>query len=250
MRYQTLSLSRRDMLAEIRLSRPERANPIDRRLLDELDAMCAELRDDDAVRAVLLTAEGEVFSHGWDTSEEPVIGREQPAFRCLELLPQPVIACIEGDAIGAGLELALACDVRIAADGAMFAIPEIEMETIPHAGGTQRLPRIAGPSVAAQMILLGEPINASAALRCGVVNRVLPRPDVRAAGEALARRIADMGPLAVRYAKEAIQRGIDMPLEQALRYETDLTVILQTTSDRAEGVRAFLEKRSPNFEGN
>jgi enoyl-CoA hydratase len=250
MQYQTLSLSRRERLAELRLNRPDRANPIDRRLLDELDAACDELRDDAAVRAVLLTAEGDVFSHGWDTGEEPVIGREPPAFRCLELLPQPVIACIEGDAIGAGLELALACDVRIASDGAMFAMPDVEMQTIPHAGGTQRLPRIAGPGVAARMLLVGEPLDASAGLRCGLVNRVLPRADVRAAGEALARRIADMGPLAVRYAKEAIQRGVDMPLEQALRYETDLTVILQTTSDRAEGVRAFLEKRTPNFEGN
>ncbi len=120
---------------------------------------------------------------------------------------------------------------------------------MPCGGGTQRLPRLVGRAKAAEMILLGQSLDAAAALACGLVNRVAPRGEARAAAERLARTMASRGPLALRYAKEAINRGLDMPLEQALRYETDLTVILQTTRDRAEGVRAFLEKRPPRFEG-
>jgi len=257
MPFATLALTRRPPLAEVRLSRPERANPIDVRFLDELDETAATLSDDADVRAVLLTAEGDVFSSGWDLSavgEEAMraarahIGERLP-FRCLELLPQPVIACLEGNATGAGLELALACDVRIAAEGVTLALPEVALGFLPSAGGTQRLPRIAGRGKALEMILLGEPVDAAAALGCGLVNAVVPREEVRGVAEKLAGAIASRGPLAVRYAKEAVLRGLDMPLEQALRYETDLTVILQTTADRAEGVRAFLDKRAPEFRG-
>ncbi|MBF6600754.1 MAG: enoyl-CoA hydratase/isomerase family protein [Dehalococcoidia bacterium] len=252
--YTTLRLERRGNIAELALARPERGNPVDPRFFDELAAAAAALHDDDSVRAVLLTADGDVFSHGWDTTGEapegaPPSAREPLPFRCLELLGPPVIACIEGDAIGAGLELALACDVRIAAEGIIFALPDVVAGMPLRGGGTQRLPRLVGPGVAAGMILLGEPLDPAAALACGLVNRVVPRGQVRAAASRLAERIATQGPLAVRYAKEAMLRGAAMPLDQALRYETDLTVILQTTSDRAEGVRAFLEKRRPEFRG-
>ncbi|MDE3096951.1 MAG: enoyl-CoA hydratase/isomerase family protein [Chloroflexota bacterium] len=254
MRYRTIALDRRtDGVAEVRLDRPAAGNPIDARCLDELDAAAAELHDDASVRAVLLTAAGDVFSRGWDAGGEggahPAAGREPLPFRCLELLGQPVIACIEGDATGAGLELALACDVRIAAEGVTFALPDVAAGTVPRGGATQRLPRLVGPGSAAVMILLGEPMDAAAALACGLVSHVVPRDAVRPAGERLAARIAALGAVAVRYAKEAMQRGLDMPLDQALRYETDLTVLLQTTADRAEGVAAFLEKRPPRFEG-
>ncbi len=252
-RYRTIALDRRaDGIAEVRLGRPDAGNPIDARCLDELDAAAAELHDDASVRAVLLTAAGDVFSRGWDAgagSAHPAAGRDPLPFRYLELLGQPVIACIEGDAIGAGLELALACDVRIAAEGVTFALPDVADGTVPRGGATQRLPRLVGPGAASAMILLGEPLGAAAALACGLVNRVEPRAAVRPAGERLAARIAALGAVAVRYAKEAMQRGLDMPLDQALRYETDLTVLLQTTADRAEGVAAFLEKRPPHFEG-
>ncbi len=252
--YSTLMLDRRGPVAELRLNRPDRGNPIDARFLDELDAATAALHDDASVHAVLLTAAGDVFSHGCDLTSDGqtqtlAFARGRLPFRCLELLAQPVIACIEGDAIGAGLELALACDVRIAADTAMFAIPDVSMGAPPRFGGTQRLPRLIGPAKAAEMILLGEPLGAAAALACGLVNQVTPRDAVRAAAERLAERIAAQGPLAVRYAKEAMLRGADMPLDQALRYETDLTIILQTSGDRDEGVAAFLQKRPPKFEG-
>ena len=249
MRYETIVIERRGAIAEVRLNRPERGNPVDARFLDELDAACAAIHDDAAVRCVLLTAAGDHFSHGWDTDAPPPARREPSPFRSLELMGQPVIACVQGGAIGAGLELALACDVRIAAEGAMFALPDVEMGMVPRAGGTQRLPRLVGPAKAAELVLLGGTLDVGAALACGLVNHVTPRDALLAAAERMAGRIAEQGPLAVRYAKEAMQRGMDMPLDQALRFETDLTVILQTTADRAEGVAAFLEKRSPEFTG-
>lgn len=258
MRFGTLALTTAGETAEIRLNRPDRGNPVDVRFLDELESATGMVRDDASVRAVFLTAAGDVFSNGWDLEQadeaELQAARDRAGqllpFRCLELLPQPVIACIEGNAVGAGLELVLACDIRIAVEGALFSIPDVAMGVVPFAGGTQRLPRLAGRAKALEMILLGEPIGAVHALACGLVNDVRPPGDVRPAAERLAAAVASRGPLAVRYAKEAVLRGLDMPLEQALRYETDLTVILQTTQDRAEGVQAFLEKRPPRFAGN
>jgi enoyl-CoA hydratase len=250
MRFDTIAISRHRPVAEIRLNRPARRNPIDLLFLDELDAAAAMLHDDASVSVVLLTAEGPAFSAG----DEPGAAASAPArdalpFRCLETMAQPVIALMEGDALAAGLELVLACDVRIAADHVTFALPGLVAGSMPQAGGTQRLPRLVGRAKAAEMILLGEPVDAAAALACGLVNHVAPAAEARAVAQRLAQTMASRGPLALRYAKEAINRGLDMPLEQALRYETDLTVILQTTQDRAEGVRAFLEKRPPRFEG-
>jgi enoyl-CoA hydratase len=244
MRYDTLALARRDHIAELRLARPGDGNPIDARFLAELEAASAELHDDADARVVLLTHEGGVFSAG-ARGEVP----EHSSFRSLELLPQPVIAVIEGDAVGAGFELALACDVRIASESARFSLPQVANGGIPTFGGTQRLPRLAGRWVAAFMLLLGETLDGREAAACGLVNAALPLAEVRPHAERLAASMAARGPLALRYAKEAILRGLDMPLDQALRFETDLTVILQTTADRAEGVRAFLEKRAPDFEG-
>lgn len=249
MRFDAITMSRRGSVAEVRLNRPDARNPIDPRFVAELEAATSMLHDDAAVSVVLLSAAGDVFSAGALRDASPWPAGATLPFRCLELMAQPVIALIEGDAIGAGLELALACDVRIAAEGATFAMPGLGDGNVPRGGATQRLPRLIGRARAAEMILLGEPMTAAAALACGLVNRVAPRADARAAGETVARTMASRGPLALRYAKEAINRGLDMPLEQALRYETDLTVILQTTHDRAEGVRAFLEKRPPRFEG-
>ncbi|TAK66726.1 MAG: hypothetical protein EPO22_03580 [Dehalococcoidia bacterium] len=249
MRFNTIAISRHPPIAEIRLNRPADRNPIDRPFLDDLAAATAMLHDDDAVSVVLLSAAGDVFSAGAPDSGTPRSPGGEPPFRCLELMSQPVIALVEGDASGAGLELALACDVRIAAENATFSMPGIAAGAMPAGGGTQRLPRLIGHARAAEMILLGEPVDAASAMACGLVNRVAPPGEARDVTERLSRTMASRGPLALRYAKEAINRGLDMPLEQALRYETDLTVILQTTRDRNEGVRAFLEKRPPRFEG-
>ena len=260
MTYQTLVLERTGPIARLRLHRPERGNLIDGQTVQELAAACRELSSDDAVLAVILTGEGDAFCRGWDLSgldperDSPLTwargqGLLGDPFGCLARLSRPVIAAVNGDALSAGLELALACDIRLAAEEARFACPETAHGVIPWAGGTQRLPRIVGRGEAIHMILTGEPVDAQGALRIGLVSRVAPRARLPAEAEALAGRIAERGPIAVRYAKEAIDRGLDMTLEQALRYETDLTIILQTTQDRAEGVRAFLEKRAPRFKG-
>ena len=259
MAYRTLTLEIKAPLATLRLARPDRGNPIDGTLLDELEHACAAVNDDPDVRVMLLTAEGEVFSSGWDPAELSSEAfdaaewrrrrEESPPFAALESMGQPVICALNGDARSAGLELALACDVRLAAEGAQFVLPETEQGLLPMAGGTQRLPRLVGRAHALRLILLAEPIDADEALRIGLVSAVFPRDTLLGEAEALALRMASRGPVALRYAKEAVRRGLEQPLDQALRFETDLTVILQSTEDRAEGVRAFLEKREPKFKG-
>ncbi|MEX1255629.1 MAG: enoyl-CoA hydratase/isomerase family protein [Dehalococcoidia bacterium] len=259
MTYRTLKLETNGPLATIRLVRPEQGNPIDRPFLRELDEACAAINDNAGVRVALLVADGDGFSNGWDPAELApgafaaagwrARWETSPPFAGLESMGQPVICALQGDAMSAGLELALACDVRIAAEGARFALPETSQGLLPMAGGTQRLARLVGRAQALRLILLGETIDAEEAHRIGLVSGVHAKSDLAAAAEALALRMAERGPIALRYAKEAVRRGLEQPLDQALRFETDLTVILQTTEDRAEGVWAFLEKRTPKFKG-
>jgi enoyl-CoA hydratase len=251
MPYQTISLARRDTIAYLSLSRPERENRIDERLLRELAAACDELNDDPQLRVVILSGgDAPVFSLGWHSS---LLNPEAPqpppghAFDCLPQLSRPVICAINGDALSAGLELALACDVRLACSEAHLGLPETAWGLIPLGGGSQRLARVVGRGKALELILTADTIDAQEAHRIGLVSQVVPRDQLLPEAEALAQRIAAQGPIAVRYAKEVVSRGLDMTLEQALRFETDLTIILQTTDDRAEGVRAFLEKRKPRF---
>ena len=256
----TVSMELRDTVARVTISHPQRDNAINAALLRDLCDACEAIAARQDVRVVLLTAEGDVFSRGWDwdallgETTDPVAalrshGIAPDPFGCLADVPEPVVCAINGDATGGGLELALACDVRISAEGATFSLPEVSMGLLPLAGGTQRLPRLVGRGKALEMILTGEPIDAAEALRIGLVSAVVPRDRLLAEAQSIASRIAERGPIAVRYAKEAISRGLEMPLEQALRFETDLTIILQTTEDRAEGVRAFLEKRNSQFKG-
>lgn len=259
MGYRTLKLEKQGAVATIRLARSEQGNPIDGVFLAELDNACASINDDADVRVVLLTADGETFSCGWDAAELAPEGfdangsrrrwEQSPPFACLESIGQPVICALNGDATSAGLELALACDVRVAAAEARFSLPETGLGLLPMAGGTQRLPRLVGRGEALRLLLLGEVVDAQEALRIGLVSAVHPRDKLLAEAETLAQRMASRGPIALRYAKEGMRRGLEQPLDQALRFETDLTVILQTTEDRAEGVRAFLEKRDPEFKG-
>ena len=247
MPYDTLTLHHDGVIAEIRLESEATRSP---RFLDEIGRVAAVLHDDASVRAVLLTAPAGGFAAEPATDTVTRADQSVLPFRCLELLRQPVVACIEGAVNGIGLELLVTCDIRLAAEGATFAITAIASGRIPAAGATQRLPRLIGKARATEMLLLGGTIDAGTALNWGLVNDVLPRDGVRARANDLAQTIAARGPIAVAYAKEAILRGLDMPLEHALRYETDLTILLQTTADRAEGVSAFLEKRPPEFEGH
>jgi enoyl-CoA hydratase/carnithine racemase len=165
-------------------------------------------------------------------------------------MDQPVIAAIHGDAVGRGLEMALACDIRFAAETSRFGLPHIKSGLIPRDGGTQRLVRLVGAGKAMEMILTGDPITAREAERIGLVNRVLPSEGIMDAVEAIAREMASGGPIALRYAKEAIGKGMDLTLDQGLRLEADLYFLLHTTADRNEGIRAFQEKRTPDFKGS
>lgn len=247
----SITFERRAVAVWLTLTR----STIDANVVHELHAACETIAGDAGVRAVVLTGTGAGFSADWDAALLSDVGALKQAgalgdpFGCLAELPKPVICALNGDAIGGGLALALAADIRIAADGAKFGLPEANAGLLPMAGATQRLSRLVGRGKALEMILTGEPIDAAEALRIGLVSEIAPVGKLAGRAQQIADRIAERGPLALQYAKEAVARGIDMSLEQAMRFETDLTVILQTTEDRAEGVRAFLEKRKPEFKG-
>ncbi|MGD9893837.1 MAG: enoyl-CoA hydratase/isomerase family protein [Dehalococcoidia bacterium] len=221
------------------------------RALAALTQECETLRDDDGVRVVIVTGEGDSFCGDWsatvDARADQAAGVCCSAFQPVADLPQPVIAAVNGPAHGAGLELALAADIRIAGENATFLL--CDGESVPLSGGLTRLSRAVGRATATWMALAGARLTAEDALAAGLVSAVLPAGELRAEAERLAAVIAARGPIAVRFGKEALRNGPDLTLPQALRYETDLTIILQTTADRAEGVAAFMEKRPPRFTG-
>ncbi len=255
MRYETVVYQRREQIGEITLNRPEVNNVIDTRLAEELADICSEVSRDENVKVVTITGAGKAFAVGtdWDGSLSSV-DMEDGAKRwsvatAITRLNCPIIAVINGDALGQGLELALACDFRIAAETAYLGLNQIASGLIPWDGGTQHLPRLIGRAKAMEMILLGEPISAREASRIGLINKVVTLKELPLVAADMARRMASSAPLALRYAKEAILKGLDLTLEQGLRLETDLYSLLQTTEDRTEGVTAFLEKRHPKFKG-
>jgi len=223
---------------------------VDRALAEAIAASAAEVasRVDD-IRVLVVTSAGADFGTGWgeDMRSAEAVAAAGIATDALAAVPQPTIAAVAGRAHSAGLDLALACDIRVAADGASFAMPETGEGRVPQGGATQRLPRAIGRAQALRLLLTGEVIDAAEAKRIGLVSRV--GSDARAIVLEIATSIAARGPIATRLAKEAVHRGVEMPLAEALRYELDLTVLLQTTADRAEGVRAFAARRPPDFSG-
>ena len=228
---------------------------VSRALVDDLCEVCEQLAGLTAqVHTVVVRCVPE-FPAQWHTrelQEPPLEGIMRPlcaGFDALAGLPQPTVAAVSGHAHSAGLELALACDIRVAASGATFAMPETGLGLVPFGGGTQRLPRAVGRSQALRMLLAGTEIDAVEAKRIGLVTEVVADGAELEAADALARVIASRGPVATRFVKEAVLRGVEQPLQQGLRTELDMTVILQTTADRAEGVRAFVEGRPPEFTG-
>ena len=226
----------------------------DRDALSELIAAAEQVSSDtEQVYAVVVSSTGAGFAAGWSEAalSEPVVSGVAlvgAAFDAMAAIPQPVVAAVSGLAESAGMELALACDIRIAGESARFAMPETELGMVPRGGGTQRLPRAIGRAQALRLLLTGESIDAAEALRIGLVSSVVADAELKAAAAAVAATIASRGPIATRLAKEAVHRGSEVPLVQGLQTELDLTVILQTTADRAEGVQAFVEKRPPQFE--
>ncbi|HXG05198.1 MAG TPA: enoyl-CoA hydratase-related protein [Candidatus Binatia bacterium] len=259
MSYETLRCAVADGVATVTLDRPAVHNAMNETMRRELTACFTALATDDAVRAVVVTGAGErAFSAGADIREfvqpePPTVFREQRRRvdfrRAMDACPQPLIAAIRGWALGGGLELALACDIRIAGDDARLGLTEVDLGIIPGGGGTQRLPRLVGRGKALELILTGARIGAEEALRIGLVERVVPAAEVLREAQALARALADKAPLAVRYAKEAVVKGLELPLEAGFRLEHDLSALLRTTEDRLEGARAFLDKRPPRWQG-
>ena len=225
----------------------------------QLDAALDALAADADVRAVIVAGAGErAFCAGSDVKEfEQLSGQvaqgklllEKLVYRKLAELPMPTIAAIDADALGGGLELALCCDIRIAAEGARFGMPEVRLGVIPGSGGTQRLPRIVGPARAKEMILVGELIDAAEAQRIGLVNRVVGAGEARPAALEMASRIAQRGPLAVREAKRLLDRALDRDLDAGMAAELDASHRVFSSQDMLEGARAFFEKRSPTFTG-
>jgi enoyl-CoA hydratase len=259
MPFQHLSLDFAPPIAIITLTQPESGNRVGRALLEELSTAVETATARQDVRAAILTNSGSNFSAGWDDAvvrEIETQGTDAArstllggTFQFLVNASVPIIAAINGDAISAGLELALACDLRLASTQARFGFPDVSDGRIPMAGGTQRLSRIVGYPRAVELVLTGRILTSAEALEWGMLNAVYEAEVVLSSAADLAKTLSERGPLAVGLAKEAIYRGADMPLQEALRYETDLTILLQTTSDRAEGVQAFIEKRQPRFQG-
>jgi len=257
--YQTILLDEQDGVTTITLNRPDVLNAQNNPMRLELVDAFSRLRGDGATRVIVVTGAGErAFSAGADIREflEPPVPtrfreeRKRLDYRGeMDRCPQPIIAAIRGYALGGGLELALACDIRIAAEDAQLGLTEINLGIIPGGGGTQRLPRLVGRGKALEMILTGARIPAAEALRIGLVERVVPAAGLMKATQELARSIADKAPIALRYAKEAVVGGLGLPLHDRLRLENDLSTLLRTTEDRVEGARAFVEKRKPRWSG-
>ncbi|MBE0415516.1 MAG: enoyl-CoA hydratase/isomerase family protein [Dehalococcoidia bacterium] len=246
MPYETIIYEKKGQIAYITLNRPQLGNAINAQMTRELADACQGINEDEEISVVILKATEGVFSSGSDPKEWEM-GCDAPS--AVASLGRVVIAAINGDAWGEGLELALACDIRIASEGARFCLPHTGYGLIPRGGGTQRLPRLVGKGKALEMILTAEPIDAQEAFRIGLVNRVVPSEKLLQEVEEIAKRITTRGPIALRYAKEAINKGLDLTLEQGLRLEADLYFLIQTTADRMEGIRGFLEKRPPQFKG-
>jgi enoyl-CoA hydratase len=248
-----------DRIATVTLNRPQALNALNAQIFDELKRTITRLATDDSVRVILLTGAGEkAFAAGADIKELGEIDRiaarklsrrGQRIFRLIETCGKPVIALINGFALGGGCELALACTLRIASETAWLGLPEVKLGLLPGYGGTQRLPRLIGSSAALKMMLTGDPVNAAEALRLGLVDEVVPAAGLLARGHELAASILAVAPLAVTACLEAVHRGVGRDLDSALQSESRLFSRLFTTEDKKEGVQAFLEKRSPKWGG-
>jgi len=256
---ENLLLERADGVAVLTVNRPKVLNALNTPTLEELRRTILAFKVDDGVRAIVLTGAGEKsFIAGADINElavlSPTQGREhalrgQHVIDLIEHLGKPVIAAINGYALGGGCELAMACTLRLAADTARMGQPEINLGIIPGYAGSQRLTRLVGRGSALEILLTGDPISAQEAHRLGLVNRVVPTADLMAEARKLAAALATKAPIAVRYIIDAVNRGLQMSFAEAQAYEATLFGLIASTDDMREGTRAFLEKRKPEFRG-
>jgi len=259
MSFENLRYEKKNQIAFVTISRPKVLNALNALTLNELDRAFQFVRDDDDVRVAILTGAGDkAFVAGADINELTGLGaveaaayalRGQTVFSLIENCGKPVIAAVNGFALGGGCELALACTLRLASENARFGQPESKLGVIPGYGGSQRLPRLVGKGRALQIILTGEMIRADEACRIGLVNEVLPSAELLPHAEALAHKIIANGPIAIRYCLDAINKGMEMSLDKGLAYEASLFGLSCATADKNEGTRAFLEKRIPQFKG-
>ena len=248
----TLALAVSDRIATLTVNRHDKLNALNAETISELGAAIDELREREDVGGIILTGAGRAFAAGADISEltrqsavsaKQLAQRGQEVFRRFETSPKPVIAAVNGFALGGGCELALACHIRIASDAAKFGQPEVKLGLLPGYGGTQRLTRLVGNGRALQLLLTGEMIDAQEAYRIGVVNRVVAAAELTAAATEMMRQILANGPLAVAACIESVNRGLDITLEEALTLEATQFGLLAATADMQEGTRAFLETR-------
>jgi enoyl-CoA hydratase len=256
--YENILLDIADKLAWIRFNRPDKLNAMNAALIAELDIALRECEADPQVKAVVLTGSDRAFMAGADI--QPLAGADvctadriaEETMRVQERLvelPKPTIAAIAGFALGGGLEIALCCDFRLAADNAVLGLPEITLGIIPGGGGTQRLPRLVGLGVATEMLLLGTPVNAQQALSIGLVHQVLPLDKLLAGAETLAGKLAEIPSVAMKACKAAMKAGLNTGLKEGLRIEQNAFSMLFGTLDQKEGMAAFLEKRKARFVG-
>lgn len=251
-------LERRDRIAIITINRPDKLNALNIATRKELAEALDELRDDREIRVVVITGAGEkAFVAGADINEfagrtaveQRAVMKAKSIFTAAGDFPKPIIAMIKGFCLGGGCELALACDIRIASERAKFGQPEINLGIIPGGGGTQRLTRLIGEGKAMQMILTGEMIDAQEALRLGLVNEVHPAAELEAKTMEMASKIAEKSPVALAMAKTSVKNAARTNLREGLDHEVDLFALCFSSEDKEEGVRAFLEKRKPEFKG-
>ena len=255
----SILVQKNDHIARITLNRPSAENVINLQLGQELEDACRQANQDDDVYVVVITGTGDVFCGGSELEKSFQSGKKRPSLEEMGTqyniattvagIEKPVVAGINGDALGQGLELALACDIRIASKKARFGFPNVALGLIPMDGGTQRLSRIVGKGKALELIFTAEIIGAEEAREIGLVSKVVPSESLATEVDALARSMANKAPIALRYIKEAVNKGLDLTLEQGLRLEADLYFLLHTTADRTEGIQAFLQKRTPGFKG-
>jgi enoyl-CoA hydratase len=256
---ENIRLEKKNKIAYVTIDRPKVLNALNMATMQELHQVFSELKDDRETRVVILTGGGEkAFVAGADINElaknDPVQAKAythkgQAVLDLMENLGKPVIACINGFALGGGCEIAMACTMRLASETAKLGQPEVKLGIIPGYGGTQRLPRLVGTGLAMQMVLTGEMISAQEAHRIGLVNEVLPADRLIARAEEIAGKIIGMAPLAIQYCMEAVNQGMNMTLQEGLFLEATLFGICCATEDKKEGTTAFLEKRPANFQG-
>jgi enoyl-CoA hydratase len=260
MSYETLIYEKEEGIAIVTLNRPDRLNALSFKLKEELSNVFDVMEKDDEVKVVIVTGGLKAFSAGADIKERATVQTSQPqmffnqrkthAFFCkIEDFEKPVIAAVSGVAVGGGCELSLVCDLRIASETARFGVPEVKIGVIPAAGGTQRLPRIIGITRAKELLYTGDFIDAQEAYRLNLVNKVVPVDKLMDAAKELARKLMNNPPLSVKFAKRAVNAGMQLDLASALEYEAFCAAIVVASEDRMEGFKAFVEKRKPVYKG-